>query len=165
MVTAIFVMVIAILVLQLVGSIVGGVTAYRSDQRMKRDQEEHERRMADLARLGPPPLRPVPKDATLEPTTVQVGHKDGQVVLNFFGTSEVAASHVVWSPTDAREVARQLLASADAVEPICSPSPEGSLRKRIECQIRFHRREGARDTRIVAVLEEILGVRTDGALR
>jgi len=71
MLTAIFVMVIAILALQAVGVVIAGVTAYRSDQRMKRDQEEHERRTAETqasfdraVAVFPqaPPLHVVPKD-------------------------------------------------------------------------------------------------------
>jgi hypothetical protein len=69
MLTAIFVMTIIILFLQLAGSIVGGVAAYRSDQRMKRDQAEHERRMSATERVfsqtvaglasSPPPPAPL----------------------------------------------------------------------------------------------------------
>lgn len=51
-----------------------------------------------------------------EPTTVEIGHKDGRVIINFYGTSEVAQSYIAWSPREAREVARLLLKSADDVD-------------------------------------------------
>jgi len=51
-----------------------------------------------------------------EPTTVQIGHKDGRVVLNFYGTSEVPPSYVVLTPDEARAVARQLLDCALGAE-------------------------------------------------
>jgi hypothetical protein len=45
---------------------------------------------------------------------VEVGHKDGRVIMNVSGTSEVPANYIAWSPDEAREVARQLLVCADA---------------------------------------------------
>ena len=49
----------------------------------------------------------------VEDTRVQIGHKDGFVVLNMFGTSEVPESFLRFSPEQAREVARQIILSAD----------------------------------------------------
>ena len=51
-----------------------------------------------------------------EPTHVEVGHKDGRVILNFFGTSSIAPSYIAWTPDQAREVAAHLVRVADSVE-------------------------------------------------
>jgi hypothetical protein len=51
-----------------------------------------------------------------EQTTVEIGHKNGRVVMNFYGTSEVDPNYIAWSPAQARAVARQIIASADRAE-------------------------------------------------
>ena len=52
----------------------------------------------------------------IEPMRVEIGWKDGRVIFNAFGTSTVAPSHIIWTPAEAREAARLLLVSADAVD-------------------------------------------------
>jgi hypothetical protein len=47
---------------------------------------------------------------------VETGHKDGRIVMNLYGTSEVEPSYVSFTPDEARKLGRQLLALADAVE-------------------------------------------------
>jgi hypothetical protein len=51
-----------------------------------------------------------------EDTKVQIGHKDGKVIMNMFGTSEVEPSFIVWSPLQARQLAKDLLRCANEVE-------------------------------------------------
>lgn len=51
-----------------------------------------------------------------EPSRVEVGHKDGRVIVNFYGSSEVPPNYVAWSPVQAREVAAHLLRCAALAE-------------------------------------------------
>jgi hypothetical protein len=46
----------------------------------------------------------------------QIGYKGGVVVLNHYGSPEVPPCHFTWTPAQAREIARQLSLSADAVD-------------------------------------------------
>lgn len=50
----------------------------------------------------------------LEATTFEVAHKLGMVVINVHRTSK--KEHFVWTPKDAREIARLLVVAADAAE-------------------------------------------------
>jgi hypothetical protein len=52
MLTAIFYMVLTILVIQAASAVASGIYAHKSHKRMQRDQKEHERRMAAM---GQPP--------------------------------------------------------------------------------------------------------------
>lgn len=51
-----------------------------------------------------------------ETTKVEIGYKDGRVVLNFYGTSEVEPSYIAWQPHEARGVAALLVRAADNIE-------------------------------------------------
>lgn len=71
-------------------------------------------RAPELVRL--PEDDPRAQALSEEITRVQVGHKDGRVVLNLFGTSQVEPSYIAWSPAQAREVAGHLLRCAALAE-------------------------------------------------
>jgi len=50
-----------------------------------------------------------------QPTRVEVGHKDGRVIFNLYGTADVEPSYIAWTPEQAREVAQHLLRCAALV--------------------------------------------------
>jgi hypothetical protein len=88
------------------------ITAFQVSLEQRKRMLARGDRPVSLLDVDDAPLEPGPE----EPTTVQVGHKDGRVVLNFFGTSEVKPSYVAWSPDEARAIAEHLLRAADAAE-------------------------------------------------
>ena len=58
------------------------------------------------------------KPALLEakPVSVEIGIKDGSIVLVSSGNSSVPANYLVWTPDEARELAAKLLELADSLQ-------------------------------------------------
>lgn len=57
-----------------------------------------------------------PEPSAAQPVLVTVGIKDGHVVLNSHGTAEVEPSFLVWTASQAREVAAKLLELARSLD-------------------------------------------------
>lgn len=51
-----------------------------------------------------------------EKTHVEIGWKEGRVVMNFYGTSVIPSSYIAWTPKEARKVAALLLQVANSAE-------------------------------------------------
>ena len=51
-----------------------------------------------------------------ESISVQLGHKNGRIILNLSGTSHQEPTYIAFTPTQAREFAQQILVCADGAE-------------------------------------------------